>query len=494
MKLSKILQNISCVDVSDCEISKIILDSRKTEAGSLFCAVKGHNIDARKFIPEAISNNVSAILADSDTKKDHVKIINDTQVIYIHNLNAKLSKIADNFYESPSKKTKIIGITGTNGKTTIAQIVANWHTLLNRKSATMGTIGNGFYDNLTNSENTTGNAFDVQENIYNYVNNKADAVTMEISSHGLVQNRVDSIEFDIAVFTNLTPDHLDYHKTMEDYFKAKALLFTNLNAKYKIINIGAPYGKELYDLIDDKDSIIVVSTKEKELEAKYKKYIYAKSVHYSNQGTYISFESNLAESVITTQLIGPFNASNCLMGLAVMFASGFNIQDIVHTSNDIKPVIGRMEVFKKQNKATIIVDYAHTPDALKKSLQASRIHTGTNLWCIFGCGGDRDKEKRPEMAKIAEQYADKIIITNDNPRTEYDEEIINDITAGLKKPDDVNIIKDRFEAIEYAFKNSKSKDIILVAGKGHEDYQIFGTDKIHYSDRESAKAVLKIKS
>ena len=492
MKLSNILNDITTINFQDCDIANITLDSRQATNGFLFCAINGHNIDARKFIDSTLENNVTAILADSDTTEDYVEIIQDTQIIYIHDLNSKLSKIADNFYQHPSTKTNIVGITGTNGKTTIAQLVGQWIDLLGFKSATMGTIGNGFYGNLVEAANTTGSAFDIQENIANYAEGNAKCVTMEVSSHGLVQGRIDAVKFDIAAFTNLSQDHLDYHNTMKEYFQAKASLFTDFDTKHKVINIDDEYGKKLVDLIEDKDTIIAISTKNNYLSDKFKRFFYVKNVQYTNKGTLISFASDFGDFVIKTQLIGPFNVSNTLQALAIMFALGFNKEDILHSASKLTPVIGRMEIFKKGSKPTIIVDYAHTPDGLEKALQAARIHTAGNLWCIFGCGGDRDITKRPIMAQIAEKNADKLIITNDNPRTEDENKILADVEAGIKNKDSVKTIPDRFSAIKYALENATSKDLILVAGKGHEDYQIIGTEKIHYSDRESAMKLLGI--
>lgn len=494
MNLVNILQDVTNIAIQDCQIDEITLDSRQAKPGSLFCAINGYNVDARKFIPQAIEQKAAAILSACDDNNEHVEVVNGIQIIHINNLYEKLSLIAGNFYQHPSKRLSLVGITGTNGKTTIAQIVAQWTHLLGRKSASMGTIGNGMYgQELTASENTTGSAFDIQKNLRNFYDNKANVVTMEVSSHGLTQFRANALDFDVAVFNNLTQDHLDYHKTMDAYFNAKALLFTKLNPKFKIINIDDEYGKKLIEMIEDKSSIVAVSTKQKDLEEHFEKFIYVKSVQYSNKGTYISFKSNIAESVITTQLIGPFNVCNVLMGLAIMLAAGYNAEDVFHAANSLKPVVGRMEIFKKASKAPIIVDYAHTPDALEKALQATLNHTVGQLWCIFGCGGDRDTTKRPLMAQAAEKIADKIIITNDNPRTENADNIIEDIKAGLSNPENAVVIKNRFEAIEYASKNASSKDMILVAGKGHEDYQVIGTEKLHYSDRESAKTILNIK-
>lgn len=489
MKLSQILKNITNLNIEDCQIGDITLDSRNVTSQTLFCAIKGHKLDARKFIPQSIKNGAVAILADADDK-EFIDVQSTTQIIYIKNLTSKLSQIGDNFYNSPSKKTKLVGITGTNGKTTISQIISQWCELLGQPAASMGTIGNGMHGKLQSAENTTGNALDIQKDLHSFVEQKAYVAAMEISSHGLTQGRVNALNFDVTVFTNLTQDHLDYHNTMDEYFNAKALLFTKFNSKYKIINKDDKYGQKLINLIEDKDSIISISSKEKCYNCNEKQYVCVNNIEYNSKGTTISFYSSWGDGVINTKLIGPFNVGNLLESLATMLALGFNMQDLCHSAEQLKPVIGRMEVFKKNNKPTVIIDYAHTHDALEKALEAARIHTIGNLWCIFGCGGDRDTAKRPLMAQTAEKFADKVIITNDNPRTEDENKIIKDILTGIAK--DAQVIPNRFEAIEFAIKNAHKTDIILVAGKGHEDYQIIGTEKTHYSDRESAIKLLKL--
>jgi UDP-N-acetylmuramoyl-L-alanyl-D-glutamate--2,6-diaminopimelate ligase len=491
MQLSTILNNITNVNFSNLDIQNITLDSRKANKGYLFCAIKGHSVDARKFIEQTIKQNVSAILADSDTEDDYIELSNDVQIIYIHNLNSKLSQIADNFYQQPSKKLELIGITGTNGKTTISQIICQWNTILGKKTATMGTIGNGIYGDLKESENTTGSALDIQQNIYDFVNLDAKVATMEVSSHGLVQGRVSALDFDICIFTNLTQDHLDYHKTMENYFDAKATLFTNYNSKYNVINIDDSYGLKLIDKIKDKKSIFAVSVDKITKTKGFANYIYAKNITYSKTGINLDFVSNFGNGTINTKLIGKFNVSNILQSLATMLAAGYSIDELIVSASKLSPVVGRMEVFENTNMPTIIVDYAHTHDALEKALQAARIHTKGNLWCIFGCGGDRDTAKRPLMAQSAEKFADNVIITNDNPRTEDEDIIIKDILTGISSTNPI-IIKDRFEALEYAVENANKDDIILAAGKGHEDYQVIGTQKVHYSDRESAIKLLQL--
>lgn len=491
MRLSKILQNITTLQYLDCDVQNMHTDSRLLAKNDLFIAIKGHNIDARDFIPKALQNQVCAILAESD-ENDYIQIVDNIQIIYLQDLSLKVSKIAANYYDNPSADTPVVGITGTNGKTTISQLVAQWASLLNKKAATLGTIGNGFYNNLKKAENTTGGPLQIQQMLSEFNKQNADLVVMEVSSHGLVQNRVSSVDFAVTAFTNLTQDHLDYHKTMENYFDAKQLLFTQFNPNYQVINIDDNYGQILIDNIIDQSNIIAVSCKNSNLANKFKNYIYVTKAQFNNNGINISIKSNFTQNKevsFNTKLIGPFNVSNILIAMAIMLGLNYDINNLLKTIEQLSPVIGRMEVFSAENKPTIIVDYAHTPDALEKALQACKIHTKNKLWCIFGCGGDRDKGKRPLMGKIASDLADEVIITDDNPRTENNQAIIKDITANIEN---ANIINDRFSAIEYAINNADKTDIILVAGKGHEDYQIIGDKTIDYSDRESAKKILNI--
>ncbi len=306
---------------------------------------------------------------------------------------------------------------------------------------------------------------------------------MEVSSHGLAQFRAEALDFDLAIFTNLSRDHLDYHNTMEEYAQAKFRLFNELSTKAQVINADDEIGREWLTQLPN---AVAVSTNPK--FAGNHQFVKATAVKFTLQGASIAFESSLGNGELHSRLIGAFNVNNLLTAFAGLLALGFDIQELVKTAPNLVGVAGRMECITAPNKPMVIVDYAHTPDALEKALQAARLHCEGELWCIFGCGGDRDAGKRPLMATIAEKLTDKVIATDDNPRTEDNQKIMADIVKGFSKPQ--QIIHNREEAIKTAIEQAKATDVILIAGKGHEDYQIIGTEKLHFSDQETARKYL----
>ncbi|OCH18496.1 UDP-N-acetylmuramoyl-L-alanyl-D-glutamate--2,6-diaminopimelate ligase [Aliivibrio sp. 1S165] len=475
------------------EISSMTLDSRKVTTGCLFVAIQGHAVDGRQFIPVAIKQGASAVLAQSDeiNKTGTIGFIDQTPIIYLDALSIKLSAVAGRFYHAEQRKMQLVGITGTNGKTTISQIIAQWATLLGKPAGVMGTTGNGLLTDLKPALNTTGNPIEIQQTLSDLENIGAKLTALEISSHGLVQSRVNALNFDAAVFTNLSRDHLDYHGDMESYAKAKKLLFTTHNPTKSIINaddsVGVSWLKEL-------PSAIGVSLNEKQLSFHSGKKVFATSVIYSTDGIQISLNSDWGSANLSVPLIGAFNASNILVAFATLLSLGYDILELEVAAPKLSAVIGRMELFSSEGKAKIVVDYAHTPDALDKALQALRVHCSGKLWCIFGCGGDRDTGKRPMMARIAEQQADVIILSDDNPRSEDPGIITKDMLVGLNEPEAAKIIHDRFDACQYALSQAGENDIILLAGKGHEDYQVLANKTVHYSDRESAQKLLGLLS
>jgi UDP-N-acetylmuramoyl-L-alanyl-D-glutamate--2,6-diaminopimelate ligase len=319
----------------------------------------------------------------------------------------------------------------------------------------------------------------------------AKLTALEISSHGLVQGRVNALSFDAAVFTNLSRDHLDYHGTMANYAEAKKLLFTAHQPKHSIINaddaIGLSWLKELPHAVG-------VSLSEEPLVGHSGQKVFATSVAYSTNGIQLTLVSDWGNAELSVPLIGAFNASNVLVAFATLLSLGYDIHALAEAAPKLSAVIGRMELFSSENRAKVVVDYAHTPDALEKALQALRVHCDGKLWCIFGCGGDRDTGKRPMMAAIAEQQADIVILSDDNPRSEDPALITNDMLAGLMQPDAAHVIHHRFDACQFALSQANEHDIILLAGKGHEDYQVLANETIHYSDRETAQQLLGLSS
>ena len=492
MQLSELLLPW-CELTQSVAISSMTLDSRNVSSGCLFIAVKGHAVDGRQFIPLAITKGAVAIVAEADDENTTgtVATIEGAIVVYIDSLSEKLSAIAGRFYHADKRKMKLVGITGTNGKTTVSQIIAQWATLLNTPAAVMGTTGNGLLTDLKPALNTTGSPLEIQQTLSELDSIGAELTALEISSHGLVQGRVNALSFDAAVFTNLSRDHLDYHGTMANYAEAKKLLFTAHQPKNSIINaddaIGLSWLKELPQAVG-------VSLNEDQLVGHSGQKVFATSVAYSTNGIQLTLASDWGDAELSVPLIGAFNASNVLVAFATLLSLGYDIKELAQSASQLSAVIGRMELFSAKDKAKVVVDYAHTPDALEKALQALRVHCVGKLWCIFGCGGDRDTGKRPMMARIAEEQADVIILSDDNPRTEDPALITKDMLAGLLKSDAAHVVHDRFEACQFALSQANEKDIILLAGKGHEDYQVLAGKTIHYSDRESAQTLLGLLS
>ncbi|MDY2947200.1 MAG: UDP-N-acetylmuramoyl-L-alanyl-D-glutamate--2,6-diaminopimelate ligase [Mannheimia varigena] len=476
------------------ELNQMTLDSRQVQKGDLFVALKGHQVDGRKFIEKAIEQGASLVLSEAETDQTEIELdpkfakfnLDRTaccKVVSVPALPKLLSEIAGKFYGNPSQKLVLAGITGTNGKTTTAQLLAQWRNLLGGKSAVMGTIGNGLYGKVQEAVNTTGSAIEIQRNLADFVELGADFCAMEVSSHGLAQFRAEALAFDVAMFTNLSRDHLDYHNTMEEYAEAKFRLFSELNTQAQVINTDDEIGAEWLAKLPN---AVAVSTNPN--FASRHRFVKATNVSFTLQGATIQFESSWGNGALNSRLIGAFNVSNLLTAFAGLLALGVEINELVKTAPQLVGVAGRMECLTATNKPMVIVDYAHTPDALEKALQAARLHCEGELYCIFGCGGDRDSGKRPLMAQIAEQLADKVIATDDNPRTEDNQKIMADIVKGFAKPQ--QIIHNREEAIKTAIAQAKDRDVILIAGKGHEDYQIIGTEKLHFSDQETARKYL----
>ncbi|HHE8879049.1 TPA: UDP-N-acetylmuramoyl-L-alanyl-D-glutamate--2,6-diaminopimelate ligase [Haemophilus influenzae] len=474
---------------NDIELHNMVLDSRKVKAGDLFVAIKGHQVDGNQFIDSALHSGASAVVSETELSSEHltVEFIGNVPVVKYHQLSRHLSSLADVFYDSPSKNLTLVGVTGTNGKTTISQLLAQWAELLGHRAAVMGTIGNGLFGQIVEAKNTTGSAVEIQSSLSTFKHAGADFTSIEVSSHGLAQHRVEALHFKAAIFTNLTRDHLDYHQSMENYAAAKKRLFTELDTQIKVINADDEIG---YQWLTELPDAIAVS-----MNADFKvgshQWMKAINIHYHFKGADITFESSWGNGVLHSPLIGAFNVSNLLLVMTTLLSFGYPLENLLATAKSLKGVCGRMEMIQYPNKPIVIVDYAHTPDALEKALIAAREHCQGELWCIFGCGGDRDRGKRPLMAQVAEQFAEKIIVTKDNPRTEPQSQIEADIVAGFKNMEKVGIIPDRAQAIQFAIESAVENDVILIAGKGHEHYQIIGSEVVHFSDQEIALDFLK---
>jgi UDP-N-acetylmuramoyl-L-alanyl-D-glutamate--2,6-diaminopimelate ligase len=472
-------------------LREMTLDSRVAASGDLFVAVVGHQADGRRYIPQAIAQGVAAVVAEAEGEASdgEIREMHGVPVIYLSQLHQRLSALAGRFYHEPSEALRLVGVTGTNGKTTTTQLLAQWAQLLGETSAVMGTVGNGLLNQVIPTENTTGSAVDVQQVLANLHGQGATFAAMEVSSHGLVQHRVAALKFAASVFTNLSRDHLDYHGDMAGYEAAKWLLFSEHEAGQAIINADDEVGRKWLARLPD----AVAVTMEDNLQPGCRgRWLKATNVHYHDGGATIHFSSSWGDGEFESRLMGAFNVSNLLLALATLLALGYPLADLLTTAERLQPVCGRMEVFTAPGKTTVVVDYAHTPDALEKALQAARLHCTGKLWCVFGCGGDRDKGKRPMMGAIAEQYADVVVVTDDNPRTEEPKAIVEDILAGMLDAGRAYVVLGRAEAVTNAIMQAKENDVVLVAGKGHEDYQIVGNRRLDYSDRVTAARLLGV--
>lgn len=467
-------------------VTQLVLDSRKVQPGDTFVALSGHAVNGHDFIPAAVNSGAVAVIAQATEEHPHgsYEEKNGTLIVYLSDLNMILSAIALRAYGDID--AKLIGVTGTNGKTTITQIIAQWIELVGQKAAVMGTAGNGFLHDIKPALNTTGSAIEVVETLSSLRQQGAEHAAIEVSSHGLIQGRVKALTFSVGVFTNLSRDHLDYHETMKSYADAKFTLFRDHDCRKAVINVDDSVGAQWVQQLSSPLAVSLESNPNTE------KSLYATEVKYSTKGIELSFDGNWGAGTLSVPLIGAFNASNILLAFGSLLELGFEKEALIEAAPRLSPVIGRMELFQRSGKAKVVVDYAHTPDALEKALSALRVHCEGKLWAIFGCGGDRDIGKRPMMADIAERLADHAILTDDNPRSESPEIIVKHMLGGMKQPDRVVIKHDRFDACSYALRNASENDIILLAGKGHEDYQVLADKTVHYSDRETAEQLLGI--
>lgn len=462
------------------ECTGIFTDSRSVVAGSVFVALKGHAADGMQFIPQAIERGAAVIVSHQPVSSAQRK----AGVTYLHtnDVYGFLREAVAKFYAPSSSKIKTVGITGTNGKTTTAYLIAHLLKSAGHPSGMIGTIACHIGDEVYPSPNTTPGFIETHQWLACMKEKGMDYCAMEVSSHALDQGRVDLIDFSCAVFTNLTDEHLDYHKTKEDYFQAKAKLFTNLSSNaYAVINVDDSYGQQLVKMFKGKILTYAVDHPAdlKAENIRLSVHGTAFDVHYLNRS--YSFE---------TSLIGKHNVENLLAGIGAALTQSIAMEKIQAAVKSFPPVKGRLEKVETGRKFSVIIDYAHTPDALEKILQTLKAVTDQKIFLVFGCGGDRDRTKRPKMGKIAGQLADYTIVTLDNPRSEDPQSILNEIVPGFETKN-FEVMTDRREAIAQALKSAKAGEVVLIAGKGHEDYQILKTGKIPFDERVIVRECLQ---
>ncbi|OYT74541.1 MAG: UDP-N-acetylmuramoyl-L-alanyl-D-glutamate--2,6-diaminopimelate ligase [Armatimonadetes bacterium JP3_11] len=498
MRLSELVQGLPVLWAQgDAEISGIGVDSRQMQAGDLFVAIVGRTHDGHQFIKDAIARGAAAILVQGNPTRSSLSAWGEgVQALYaVPNTRDALWRIAQRFYGDPSRTLLTIGVTGTNGKTTtthmLQKILVAWGT----PTLIVGTLGAWIdYPDGTRlalvpeGEFTTPEVYQLQSLLKTARERGAGAVVMEVSSHALDQQRVDGIHFDAAVFTNLTQDHLDYHGTMEAYAAAKLRLFTELAEQSEkpfkaIINIDDEWGKQF--AAKARGTVYTYGLSECA-------QVRATRVEYGLDGLKFEIRYQWTECAIAIPLIAPYNLYNALAAVATALALGAPMDAIQHGLAGLEQVAGRFQRVPIDADYEVIVDFAHTPDALQRVLQAGRMLNPTRLTVLFGCGGDRDATKRPLMGKLAAELADRVILTSDNPRTEDPHAILEQILAGVPvplRPKVERVEVDRRRAIEYALQTAQAGELILLAGKGHEPYQIIGTEKVPFSDIEVAKEV-----
>ncbi|MDR0677046.1 MAG: UDP-N-acetylmuramoyl-L-alanyl-D-glutamate--2,6-diaminopimelate ligase [Elusimicrobiota bacterium] len=486
MNLKKLLREFGIYTDIQEKVTGISVDSRKVKPGYIFVTYKGYHFDGYNFIDDAIKNGAICIITDRGFRKK-VSEITKYEKIIVDNIYEFSTKLAIFYFNYPARHLNLIGVTGTNGKTTTTYILESIYKKAGQKTGIIGTIQNKIGDEIFQTQNTTPFPIDLQCTLNEMVKKKVDSVFMEVSSHAISLERIKGCEYKGAIFTNLTEDHLDFHINMKNYFLAKKKLFDSLqDDTVAVINADDKYYKKMINDIKPKIEIIKYSVKKKiDIE------LYAQNIKFDKKNLIMTFDivfENKEVLKVQSFLLGKHNISNILGAVGLAYFQKIPLGIIKEGIEAIKNVSGRLEFIREGQDFACVVDYAHTDDALNRILKTCKSLKMNRIITVFGCGGNRDRKKRPLMAKKAAQYSDFVFITNDNPREEEPKNIALDIEIGMKQANyiDYKIILDRELAIKEAISMANKNDIVLIAGKGHEDYQIIGNEKIHFSDKEEA--------
>lgn len=469
-------------------IAGIHYDSREIKNGYLFVCIQGFTFDGHQFIPQAIERGAKAVVVQKE-----VAVPAGITVIKVANTRKALPLLASQFYDHPSRKLGVVGVTGTNGKTTTTHLIENILRAAGKQTGLIGTVHNKIGDKILPVHRTTPESADLQDLMAQMVKEKVDYAIMEVSSHALELHRVDNCEYDVAVFTNITQDHLDFHKDIESYLASKAKLFTQLGEKI----FGNTKAQEKVGIINSDDPhshILLEKTKVKVLTYGIEKEadIKASDIEVTLKGLNLRVTTPVGELHLKLNLTGLFNVYNSLAAIGATLALQIPLNAIKEGLEGIKGVAGRFELVDEGQDFAVVVDYAHTPDSLENILKTAQSFVQGKIISVFGCGGDRDRTKRPIMGKIGTTYSDYAIITSDNPRSENPAQITNDVEAGAKEGGGAyEVLVDRREAIGKAISLAKKNDMVIIAGKGHETYQIFADKTIHFDDREVAGEFLR---
>ncbi|MCP4388650.1 MAG: UDP-N-acetylmuramoyl-L-alanyl-D-glutamate--2,6-diaminopimelate ligase [Gammaproteobacteria bacterium] len=496
MILTDLLSGFEVQDpVPAIEIFNIASNSAQVTANSAFVALPGIKSNGIDYAIDAVKAGAVAVIYDAADPytQQRIPLLRkqvETQWIGIDQLERANGHIVSRFFGDPGRAMTIVGITGTDGKSSVTHLVTQALTRIDKRCASIGTLGYGIANQLTPDSMTTPDAVSLQSRLYQFQQQRCQYVVMEVSSHALEQFRVNGCDFDIAVLTNLGRDHLDYHGSHESYAAAKARLFHEFELSGRVVNADDAFGLQLTQSVEQ-DSLYRYSVMAKDgSEAEVK----LKSCEITANGQNICAITPLGEVTAVTALIGRFNVENTLACIATLVALGLDHNQLELAMKDLNPIPGRMEKFSGgRDKASAVVDFAHTEQALRACLAAGREHTSGQLWCVFGCGGDRDQGKRSGMGRAVEELADRVIVTDDNPRNESAEKIVSEILAGMQQPDQACVVHNRLAAIEYALSQASAEDLIVIAGKGHEQEQIVGNERRPFSDRHVVGRILQVK-
>jgi UDP-N-acetylmuramoyl-L-alanyl-D-glutamate--2,6-diaminopimelate ligase len=474
----------------DLPVTDIAVDARQISAGGLFLACQGTHGHGLNYLDQARAAGASAVAWEPVAgveMPDHGTL----KCFPVPELRAKLGGLADRFFQQPSSRVAVSGVTGTNGKTSCAWLLASALQGLGLNGAMIGTIGWGKPGSLQDADLTTPDVITVHRRLADLETAGATHVVMEVSSHALDQGRVDGVQFANALFTNLSRDHLDYHGDMESYGGAKARLFTRPGLRMAAINVDDDFGNRLFGSLDPRMHCVAVSTREHP-GLRANRWLRAEHIQIHDAGLRLVLSSSWGEVSLKSPLLGEFNATNLMLVLAVLLEQGVELPAAVQVLARVSAPPGRMQALPRGPDAPlVIVDFAHSPDALEKALESARVYCRGLLWCVFGAGGDRDRGKRPLMGEVASRLADRLVITSDNPRTEAPEKIISDIRAGIPDAETVFEQPDRAAAIRFCIDRAGRDDVVLIAGKGHEQYQQIGSLRRPFSDQACALAALE---
>jgi UDP-N-acetylmuramoyl-L-alanyl-D-glutamate--2,6-diaminopimelate ligase len=496
-RLSGLLHGLPGVGVKqDISVSGLAIDSRKVQAGDLFLAVSGTQTHGLQHARQAVALGAAAVVWEPVAENAglaEMAALLPVPVAAVPDLGQLVGLIADRFCGHPSRGLFMIGVTGTDGKTSCSHFIAQALNSDDRRCGVIGTLGYGLFDELASATHTTPDALTLQQALCDMQQKGARSVVAEVSSHAMDQGRVRGVDFDLAVLTNLSRDHLDYHGNVEAYAEAKRKLFHSDGLRYAVINADDNFGSALLDDIPPGVAPVAYRLENEPFRTRFPaQWVIGRNLRFDATGLCMDVVTPWGSGSLGCGLLGRFNASNLLAALASLCVAGLPFTEALRRLAATRTVPGRMERFDVgSGHPLVVVDYAHTAGALEAVLKSLRAHCRGRLWCVFGAGGDRDRGKRPLMGAVAERHADMLVLTDDNPRTEDPQQILDDVCAGLKQPGSVHVDHDRAHAITWAVQQAAADDIVLIAGKGHETVQIIGTKAVPFSDRERVMALAR---